>query len=226
MIFFPLTVNGLVEVLGDVEAVHHRLGLGQELLTGVVERLRHVRPVGLHPLPLRLGYLFQALAGRGLVAPGRHGQHFRPLRVAQVGQDGGIQLVPLLQAQLVDAHVGNHSLRIDLLGLGVGQLVFDDQADHLGGDAQTPGHFLFVAADQQPQDLLLEAVGVAGVLALEGRDQPLPVVAPAAAVERRRIDPEARLPADVQVADDLDSVRELRADCSFPPATVTTAARG
>ena len=38
---------------------------------------------------------------------------------------------------------------VDLLGLGIGQLVAHDQADHLGGDAQTPAYFRFVTADQQ-----------------------------------------------------------------------------
>src|ERR1700758_1332304 len=45
VIFFPLAVDGLVELLGHVEAVHHRLGMGQQLQAGVVERHRHVGPV-------------------------------------------------------------------------------------------------------------------------------------------------------------------------------------
>src|SRR3954453_17001076 len=36
VIFFPLAIDGLVELLGHVEAVHHRLGLGQQLPAGVV----------------------------------------------------------------------------------------------------------------------------------------------------------------------------------------------
>src|SRR5207237_2582516 len=44
VIFFPLAVDGLVERLGDVEAVHHRLGVRQQGPAGVVERGRHVRP--------------------------------------------------------------------------------------------------------------------------------------------------------------------------------------
>jgi hypothetical protein len=150
VIFFPLTVDGLVEVLGDVEAVYHRLGLGQPFPAGIVKCLRHVRPVGLHPLPLRRGHLFQALAGCGLVTPRCDRQHLRPPGVGQVSQDRSVQLVPLLQAQLVDAYVGDHALRIDPFGPGVGQLVLDDQADHLCGDAQASAHFLFGAANQQP----------------------------------------------------------------------------
>jgi uncharacterized membrane protein len=30
VIFFPLAVDGLVELLGDVEAIDHRPGLGQQ----------------------------------------------------------------------------------------------------------------------------------------------------------------------------------------------------
>ncbi len=91
---------------------------------------------------------FQAFSGRCLVAALGHRQHRGPLRVGQVGQDRDEQLVPLLQAQLVDAHVLDDPAGIDLLGLGVGQLVTDDQADHLGGDAQPPSHLLLVATDE------------------------------------------------------------------------------
>ena len=42
MIFFPLAVDGLVELLGDVEAVHYRLGVGEQLAAGGVERRAHV----------------------------------------------------------------------------------------------------------------------------------------------------------------------------------------
>src|SRR5215831_12860341 len=52
VIFFPLAVNRLVELLGDVEAVHHGLGVGQQRTAGVMERLGHVCPVGLHLPPL------------------------------------------------------------------------------------------------------------------------------------------------------------------------------
>src|SRR5262245_2423897 len=62
VIFFPLPVDGLVEQLGDVEAIDHRLGLRQQGPAGVVECLRHVRSVRLHLLPLLQGQLFQALA--------------------------------------------------------------------------------------------------------------------------------------------------------------------
>ena len=82
MIFFPLAVDGLVELLGDVEAVHHRLGVREQLAAGGVERRAHVGPVRLHPLPLLLRQLPQALLGRRLVAAVGHGQHLGPLGCA------------------------------------------------------------------------------------------------------------------------------------------------
>src|SRR5262249_3915255 len=118
VIFFPLAVDRLVELLGHMEAVHYWLGQRQQVSAGGVERLRHIGPVSPHLPPLRFGQLFQAFPGGGLVPPVRHGQHLGTFRVGQVGQEGGVQLVPLLQAQLVDAHVRDHPLRIDLLGLG------------------------------------------------------------------------------------------------------------
>src|SRR6516225_5938836 len=75
VIFFPLLVDRLVEQLGDVKAIDHRLGLGQQRPAGVVERLGHIGPVGLHLLPLLKGQLFQAFAGRCLVPPVGHRQH-------------------------------------------------------------------------------------------------------------------------------------------------------
>src|SRR2546421_3918278 len=69
VIFFPLAVDGLVELLGDVEAVHHRAGLGQRVPAGVVERLGHVRSVSPHLLPLRRRQFLQAFPGRRLVPP-------------------------------------------------------------------------------------------------------------------------------------------------------------
>src|SRR6266852_3060867 len=44
VIFFPLAVHRLVEQLGDVEPVHHRLGVGQQPPAGVVEGQGHVGP--------------------------------------------------------------------------------------------------------------------------------------------------------------------------------------
>jgi hypothetical protein len=104
--------------------------------------------------------------------------------------------------------------------------VADNEADGFGRNAQPPGHFFLVAADEQAQDLLLEAVGVAGVLALEGWDDILAVVTPRAAVEGRLISPEAGLAADVQVADDLYPVAELEVGLVLPPTAVAATALG
>jgi hypothetical protein len=40
----------------------------------------------------------------------------------------------------------------NLFGLGVGQLVADDEGDRLGRDTQASGNLLLVATDQQPQE--------------------------------------------------------------------------
>jgi hypothetical protein len=107
------------------------------------------------------------------------------------------ELVPLLQADLVHAHVDNDTPRVD--GLGALQLVFHDAAHRLRRDAQPPRDVLLGAADQQLHDVLLESVGVAGVLTLERRDQVLTMIAASTAVKDPFIDPEARLAAHVEV---------------------------
>jgi hypothetical protein len=226
VIFFPPAVDGLVEQLGDVEPVHHRRRSWQQRLTGVVERLGHVRPVRPHPAALTFAEFFQAFPGGGFVAALGHGQHLGVLRVGQVGQDGDEPLVPLLQAQLVDAHVGDDPRRIDRLGAGVGELVADDQLDHLGGDAEPAGHLGDVAADQERQHMLLEAEGVAGVLALERRDEGLAAVTVRAAVEGGLVDPEAGLAPDVEVADDLHAVLGLQLGGVLLAAAVAADAAG
>ena len=226
MIFPPLPVHGFVELLGDVEAVDHRLGMGQQAPTGGVQGRPHVGPVGLHLPALVLGQLFQArLAGR-LVPPLGHRQHLGPVGVGQVGQDRDVQLVPLLEAQLVDADIVDRPLGIDLLGPGVCELVADDPADRLRREAQPPGHVLLVAADERPQDVLLEAEGVADIAAFEGRDQVLAVAAEGAAVEGGLVGPEAGLPPDVEIAHHLDRVLGFDAGVLLMAAAVAKAALG
>jgi hypothetical protein len=134
--------------------------------------------------------------------------------------------VPLLEAELVDADIADDSLGIDLLGLGVSELVADDETNHLGGDAKSPGHFFLVAADEQSQDVLLEAVGVADFLATERRNYVLAVVAVGAAVMGGLINPEAGLIADIQVPDELDLVGKLQMGGFFVVAAVAAAAGG
>ncbi len=177
MIFFPLAVDGLVEQLSNMKAIHHRLGLWQQVSTGVVKRLSHVGSVRLDLQPLLGSQFFQAFSG-GCFIPARfHGHDLGTFRVGQVRQDENPELVPFLQAQVVDAQVGDPSLGIDLPGLNIGQLVADDQVHHLRRDTQPPGHFLFVTADEHSQHLLFKAEGVADLLATKGRDDVLPVMA-------------------------------------------------
>jgi hypothetical protein len=190
------------------------------------ERRGHVRPPRLDLLPLPLGQLLQAVQPRRLVPPLGHGQHLLTLRVREVGQDRDEELVPLPQAQFVDSPIGDDPQRIDLLGLGVGLLVAVDQPDRLGSSAQPAGHLLLVAAEEQAQHLLLEAVGVARVPALEGREQVLAVTVSAkgASVEGGLVDPEARLAPDVQVPDDLGGILDLDVGVFLPAAVIATAA--
>jgi hypothetical protein len=131
--------------------------------------------------------------------------------------------VPLLQAQLVDPDVGDHPLGIDLLVRRVGQLVTDDPPDGLGRDAQPAGHVLLRAADERPQDMLLEPEGVAGVPPLERRDQVLPAAAVRAAVVGRLVHPEGGLAPDVQIPDHLGGVLDLDAGVGRAAAPVTPA---
>jgi hypothetical protein len=74
--------------------------------------------------------------------------------------------------------------------------------------------------------VLLEAVGVRGVLALEGRDEVLAVAAVGAAVVGRLVDPEAGLAPHVQVAHDLHTVLVLQVGLVFTAAVVTADAGG
>ena len=74
MIFPPLPIDGLVELLGDVEAVDHRPGVGQQAPAGGVQRRPHVRPVRPHLPPLPLRQSFQALPAGRLIPPRGHGQ--------------------------------------------------------------------------------------------------------------------------------------------------------
>jgi hypothetical protein len=224
VIFSPLPVHGLVEQFGDVEAVDHRPGLGQQAATGGVVRRPHVGPVGPDLPPLLLGQLLQTLPAGRLVAPLGHGQHFGPLRVGQIGQDGHEQFVPLLEAQFIDAHVRDDPPGIDPAGPGVGQLVPDDQPDRLRRHAEPTGDLLLGAADQRPQDVLLEAAGIADLPPLEGRDEVLTVTAVGAAVEGGLIDPEAGLAPEVQIPDHLGTALALDAGVVLAAAAVAAAA--
>jgi hypothetical protein len=64
--------------------------------------------------------------------------------------------MPLLEAQFIQADVGDHPLGVDPAILG--QLVLHDAFHGLGGDAQAAGDILRRAADERPQDELFEAI--------------------------------------------------------------------
>jgi hypothetical protein len=131
------------------------------------------------------------------VSPRLHRQQPRSLRIAQVGQHCHVQLVALLQADLVHAYVDNRPRRVD--GLGFLQLISHDATYGLCGDAQSPSYVLLGAADQQPNDVLLEGIGVAGVLTFEWRDQVLTMMAARTAVEDPFVGPETRLAPHVKM---------------------------
>jgi hypothetical protein len=132
--------------------------------------------------------------------------------------------VSLLQAQFVQADVGDHPLGIDPAPLG--QLILDNPFDRLGRDPQAAGDVLGRTADQGPQHELLEAEGVGRVLALEGGDEVLTVVAASTAVEGGLVDPEAGLAPDVEVADGLGGCLVLDVGAILMAAPIAAAASG
>ncbi|MCA9114922.1 MAG: hypothetical protein KDA79_07520, partial [Planctomycetaceae bacterium] len=119
-------------------------------------------------------------------------------RIGQIGEDRGVKAVPLLQADLVQADVCHHPLRVDLLF--VLQPATDDQRHHFRTDSQLPRDLLFGRADDRPQHQFLEAECDCHLLPLERRQQPLPVPAPVTAVIRWLIDEKPRLPPHIQIA--------------------------
>ena len=97
-----------------METVYYQAAVGQQ--SGA-----H-RPVEapVHAVRFHGGTLFgrqqaEAIFGRCRVAAPCHGQHLRRLRVGQVGHQRHVQLVPLLEADLVEAHVLDHPRGVDLL---------------------------------------------------------------------------------------------------------------
>lgn len=224
VIFFSQPVEGVVEQLGYVEAINHPLRLGQERRTGVVERQPHIDAIGEHLGPLRRRETLQALASSRLVAARHDRQHFGLLRLRQIGQDGHVQLVPLFQAEFIHADMLDDALRIDRFG--VAELVPHDARHRFRGNAQTPGHFRFVAADQQTQHMLFEAIRIAGLLAFEGRNQILAMMAVRAAMERRRVRPEPRLAEHVEIAHDPRLAGELQMGFALMAAARARAALG
>jgi hypothetical protein len=173
----------------------------------------------MHLRPLLGRQAFQTGPSRCFVSPWLHRQQTRSLRIRQVGQHRHVQLVTLLQADLVHAHVANHPRGVD--GPDFLQLVPHDTAHRLGRNAQPPSHVLLGAADQQAHNVLLESVGVAGVLTLERRYQILTMMTARTAVKDSFIDPEARLAAHVEVPDHALLAALFQAGLIFVPATLT-----
>ena len=108
----------------------------------------------------------------------------------------------LLQTDFVHADIRDHTLRIDRHGLAVGQLVLDDETHRLRGDAESPCHFGFVGANEHPQYLLLEAIGVTGVFAFERRQEIVAMMAFGTAMENGLKAEERGLPENIEIADD------------------------
>jgi hypothetical protein len=185
-----------------MEAVNHRFGVLQQQPTGLVVRCPHVHTIAQHLVALLGREQLQARRGRLFVAARLHRQHLGILGIAQVGHDRHIQLVAFLQTDLIHADVRDHPLRIDHERLTLGQLILDDEAHRLRGNAQSPRHLGFVGADEHPQHQFLEAIGVSGVLAFERRQEVLAMTAFAAALKCGLIAKEAGLAENIEIADD------------------------
>ena len=184
----------------------------------------HVHPVGPDLLALLLREEIQTLLGRGRVLASGHGQDLGPRRIAQVGHQGHVEPMPLLQAQFVQADVGDDPLGIDLALLG--QLILHDPFHRLGRDPQAAGDVLRRAPDQGSEHKLLEAVGVGDVFALERGDDVLAVVAASTAVEGSLVNPKARLVPDRKVPNGLRGGFELDLGTLLVPAFFTPAPLG
>ncbi len=202
MIFFSHTIDGFTKQLRDMESIYHRLGVLQQLSTGLVVGCPHVHTITKHPLPLLGREQIQASRGRFLVAARLHRQHLGILRITQIGHDGHVQFVAFLQADLVHADIRDDALRIHHQRLAVGQLVLHDETHGLCRDAQSPRHLGFVRADEHLQNSFLEAIGVTGVFAFERRQEIVAMTAFGAALKNRLIAEEAGLSENVEIADD------------------------
>ena len=183
-----------------MKTIYHPLRFGQKLGTHAIVGRPHVHAIAAHAGPLFHRQTLQALGGRRFVAPRHHRQYLGMLRIAQVREQRHVQLVPLLEADLIHPDIADDLLGIHYLGRA--HLVLDDPRHRLRGNAQAAGHFFLVAADHEPHHVLLETIRVTGVLAFEGRDQILAVMAALATVKSRWIGPKTGLAAHVQVAHD------------------------
>src|SRR5207245_1763533 len=96
VIFFSQPVEGFIPQLGHVKTIGDALGVGQQALARVVERLPHVHAVAVHLRALLGRQAFQASTPGRLVTPRLDRQQPRSRRIGQVGQHGHVELVPLL----------------------------------------------------------------------------------------------------------------------------------
>jgi hypothetical protein len=222
VIFFPLGVQRLVEQLGYVKAIGHAARLGQKILAGFVERRPQVGSVRADLLPLWLRQLPQTRFAGGFVASLGYGQHLRMIRVRPIGQHRDVELVPLLQTDLINPHVGNDPVGIDLLV--VAHLIADDTGHRFRRYPQTPTDLLFITADQQRKNLLLKAIRVGNVLTFEGRQDIVAMLAPGTAVPQRLVDPETGLPKNVQIPNHAHAVGDFQPCLILPAATRAAAA--
>jgi hypothetical protein len=145
-VFFSHPVSGFAQPLGHMEAVNHRLAVGELDLARRQVSGAHVRPMGAYLTTLLLGKAVQAFLRRRLILAGLHCHDPWPARFGQVGEDGGIQFVPLLQTDFIEAYVGDLQARSDVLF--VLELVGHDGGHHLRTDPQSPRHFFLGGADQ------------------------------------------------------------------------------
>jgi len=90
-----------------MEAVNHRLAVGELDLARRQVSGAHVRPMGAYLATLLFAKAVQAFFRRRLFLAGLHRQNPWLARFGQVGEDGGIQLVPLLQTDFIEAYVGD-----------------------------------------------------------------------------------------------------------------------
>jgi hypothetical protein len=210
-----------------MEPIDHRLGVLQQRPARLVVGRPHVHTITLHLLTLPRREQVQASLGRFLIAARHDRQYFGTLRIGQIGEDGHVQLVTLLQADLVHADVFNHPFRIDHQRLAVGQLILDDESHRLGGDPQTPRHLGLVGADEHTQHLFLETIRVTGVFAFERRQEVLAMMAFGAAMKNRLIAEEAGLAENIEIADDarFANVEIGFQACGFDGFATWTAAR-
>lgn len=222
VIFFPLRVQRFVEQLGHMKTIRHAAGLGQEISARLVKRRPQVGPVRTHLLTLLRRRLPQARFAGGFVSPLSYRQHFWILWVRPIGQHRDVQFVPFLQTELIDPHIGNDSIRVDLFV--VAQLVAYDPAHGFRRNPQPPANLLFITADQQRKHLLLKAIRVGNVFAFEGRQDIVAMLALGTTVPRRLIDPETWLSKDVQVPNHADAIGNFQPCLILQTATRAGAA--